>query len=34
MRAKVEGEFDWFAAKERIAFAARSLRVLRAAART
>ena len=24
MRAKVEGEFDWFAAKERIAFVARS----------
>jgi len=31
LRAKIEGEFDWFAAKERIAFAARSLSGLGAA---
>jgi peptidoglycan/xylan/chitin deacetylase (PgdA/CDA1 family) len=31
MRAKVEGEFDWFAAKERIAFVARSRGGLRPA---
>jgi peptidoglycan/xylan/chitin deacetylase (PgdA/CDA1 family) len=31
MHAKVEGEFDWFAAKETVAFAARSLGGMRAA---